>query len=94
MKRKKGIALVGLLISLLVLCSCSPEKTETIHSENSYTQVGSYHIFRTTEVEKYLSFMEDFDETKFEIIDISASMHITSYGSDEFYIVTYKQISE
>ena len=36
-----------------------------------------------------------FDETKYEIVDISTSMRVLSYSnSDEFYIVTYKTISE
>ena len=87
------LAIVMVTTLMVVFTGCA--KTETITSEKTETVVGSYSIFRTTEVEKYLNFLENFDETKYEIVDISTSMEgISFYGSDEFYMVTYKKIAE
>ena len=89
--KKRFIA--SLLIFSILISGCS-KKTETINSEKTETSVGSYSLFRTRDVQEYLNFLENFDETKFEIVDISTSMMVTSQGSNEFYIVTYKTISE
>lgn len=91
--KKRIIALFcSVLVVIVLLSGCS--RTETIHSETTKTSVGSYSLFRTTEVQEYLSFLEELDETKFEIVDISTSMCVTGNGSNEFYIVTYKTISQ
>ena len=91
--KKRIIALFcSMCVVTLLLSGCS--RTETIQSETTQTSVGSYSLFRTTEIQEYLSFLEEFDETKFEIVDISTSMCVYGHGSDEFYIVTYKTISE
>ncbi len=79
----------------VLLSGCLIEKSETIHSEKTQMAVGSYSLFRTQDAQEYLSFLENFDETKYEIVNISTSLSgIGRYGSDEFYIVTYKTISE
>lgn len=96
---KKRIALFcPMLVVIVLLSGCSTESTEisdTIHSETTHTSVGSYSLFRTQDAQEYLSFLENFDETKYEIVDISTSLYgARTYGSDEFYIVTYKTISE
>lgn len=92
--KKRIIALFcSMLVVTVLLSGCS--SSETIHSETTQTSVGSYSLFRTQDVQEYLSFLENFDETKYEIVDISTSLFGTrTYGSDEFYIVTYKTISE
>ena len=78
----------------MLLSGCG-EKTETIHSETTtQTTTGSYSLFRTTEVQDYLNFLETFDDTKYEIVDISTSMSIGTGVSGEFYIVTYRTITE
>lgn len=90
--RKRILALfVTVSIACAALTGCG-ETTETIDSSQTATTTvsGSYHIFRTTVTKEYLNFLETFDENKYEIIDISASMNtITSYSYDS-YIVTYK----
>ena len=84
-----------MLVVAVLLSGCSTEKSETIHSETTQKSIGSYFLFRTQDAQEYLSFLENFDETKYEIVDISTSLYgIRMYGSDEFYIVTYKTISE
>lgn len=92
MKKRIITLFCSMFVVTTLLSGCST--TETIHSETTQTSVGSYSLFRTTEIQEYLSFLEEFDETKFEIVDISTSMSVSGYGSDEFYIVTYKTISE
>lgn len=92
--KKRIITLFCSMLVVTVLLSGCCSTTETIHSETTQTSVGSYSLFRTRKVQEYLSFLEEFDETKFEIVDISTSMRGNGYGSDEFYIVTYKTISE
>ena len=67
----------------------SQTTTETGNGE-IFSKKGSYSSFRTRDMEEYLNFLENFDDDRFEIVDISTSYHITSDGSDEFYMVTYR----
>lgn len=80
------------MLVVIGLSGCST--TETIHNETTKKSVGSYSIFRTSDVQECLSFLEEFDETKFEIVDISTCMKITLQGPKEFYIVTYRTLSK
>ena len=89
------VALISMLILIVVLFSgCSSEKSETIQSESvvetHIESAGNYYLFRTQYVQEYFNFLENFDENKYEIVDISTSMNSGGYGSGEFYIVTYK----
>ena len=86
-----AIVMVTTLLGVFTGCGYT---TETITSEKTQTVVGSYSLFKTTDVQEYLTFLENFDESKYEIIDISTSMDVGVYGSDEFYMVTYKKIAE
>ena len=84
---KRFIALfVVLLLVFTMITACSG----TIHSEKSQEEVqevaGSYHVFWTDSDNKYLSFLENFDETKYEIVDISHSRY-------DWY-VTYRDIED
>ena len=90
--KKRIIALFcSMLVVIMLLSGCSAKREpETINSKTTQTSVGTYSLFRTTDVQEYLSFLENFDETKYEIVDISTSMCEYVHGSDEFYIVTYK----
>lgn len=89
---KKSIARVCflLLIATVIFTGCEAETTQVISSEIAQKVEGSYFLFKTRKVQEYLNFLEDFDETKYEIVDISTSMTVSGYGSDEFYMVTYK----
>lgn len=64
------------------------DDTET-KKDNTIT-VGRSHLFRTNKAKEYLSFLENFDETNYEIVTISTSMSNSANGSDEFYMVTYR----
>ncbi len=91
------LAIVMVATLSVVFTGCSEEGPEKIvTSEKDVSVVGSYSLFRTTDVQEYLNFLENLDETKYEIVDISTSMeHNSQYaGSMEFYMVTYKKIAE
>lgn len=83
---KRFIVLLIVLLMVVVLSvACF---SGNVHSEkNQEVQeevAGSYHVFYVSSDKKYLSFLENFDETKFEIVDIS-------HGHSYWY-VTYKDI--
>lgn len=85
--KKRFIALFVVMLMVVTLCTAC---AGTIHSEKDQEEVqevaGSYHCYWTASNDKYLSFLENFDETKYEIIDIS-------HGHTNWY-VTYKDIEE
>lgn len=45
-------------------------------------------IFSTEKESEFFDFMENLSQDQ-KIIDVSTSMNLGFYGSDEFYIVTY-----
>ena len=83
---------IALLIALLVVVTMFTACSKTISSEKpkevqeTDDVVGSYHLFYTMESKTYLNFLETFDETKYEIVDIS--------HSHSFWYVTYRDIEE
>ena len=92
MKKRFIILLATMLASVISLTACGAPETTTVSSEKMQAVAGSYFLYKTVDAQEYLSFLEDLDETKFEIVDISTSMMVGGYGSDEFYMVTYKVI--
>ena len=93
MTKKRVITLLLAIVKIATLFTgCSGETSETITSEKTATVVGSYAVFQTEWVQEYLDFLENFDETKYEIVDISASPG--GVYTAEFYMVTYKTIAE
>lgn len=91
---KRIITLLIAIVMVATLLTGCGETTQTITSEKSVLVVGSYSLFQTEDVQEYLSFLETFDESKYEIVDISTSMAVGYNGSGEFYMVTYKTIAE
>ena len=95
--KKRIIALffsILLVVTLFAGCSSTPN-AEIVENDIVQETTGSYYLFKTQKAQEYLTFLENFDETKYEIVDISTSLYGTrTYGSDEFYIITYKIISE
>ena len=97
MKKRSIALLVAMLMVITLLTACSSEEkpsSVTVQSEKTQEVVGSFYLFRTQDPQEYLTFLENFDETKYEIVDISTSYRYYYRGSDEFYMVTYKVISE
>ncbi len=89
MNRKLRIILLGVCLVLIVfLLSGCMEIDETIHLEET-SEAGRYFLYRTNDDNKYLKFLENFDEDKYEIFDIS-------FGSGDdlkeevIYVVTYR----
>lgn len=95
----KRLALfVSILLVVIAFTGCS-ETTEIIHSDKTQIEhavevTGSHILFQTENVQEYLNFLDNFDETKYEIVDISTSMLTGGHRSGEFYMVTYKVIAE
>ena len=81
------------IIALLSICMHKDKSSATIQSETKEEVVGDFYLFRTQDVQEYLNFLENFDENKYEIVDISTSYTYNYRGSDEFYMVTYKLLS-
>lgn len=103
MKKKRTVALslvillvVLLLVMLLIvsLLTAGSADTTIITSTKDPAVHGHYFLFTTENVQEYLNFLEVFDETKYEIVNISTSMSVTLHGSNEFYMITYKVLSD
>ena len=90
MKRILLVVTVIILVFSLTGCDSEPKK-ETIVS--SSVSEGSYLLFQTTDVNDYLSFLENFDESKYEIVNIDTFLYerATTY-SDDYFMVTYRKI--
>lgn len=88
--RKWIIVLLIALITIIMLCGCETTMTtQSIRQEiqkEPVTEVvyGNYFLFETQNKQEYLNFLEDLDETKYEIVDISVNSYYT------YYYVTYK----
>ena len=95
-----AVLLVVCIVLLLSGCSKVAEDAvtnvqpnhEIVHSTSTVYAEGSYHLFKTESEQEYLNFLENFDETLYEIVDISTSMNAGFNGSGEFYMVTYRSI--
>ena len=90
---------LGILL-VLTLVGCGDNSSEIITLSNEEIQkekadfesASNVYVYQTQKLKEYLAFMENFDESSNEIIGISTSMYTTTYGSGEFYMVTYKKL--
>lgn len=88
--KKRIIALLIVFITIITLCGCETSTiTQNVREEiqkEPVTEVvyGNYFLFETRDEQEYLNFLEDLDEAKYEIVDIS----VNSYSV--YYYVTYK----
>lgn len=91
MKKRIVLGLATLVMIATLLTGCG-NSTETIQSKSTQTveSAGNYFLFQTHDVDEYLSFLENFDKSKYEIIDISTQM--SGVYTTEFYMVTYKTV--
>ena len=69
------------------------EPYKIIHLTKTGNKESRYYLFKTKDVKQYLSFLEKFDEANYQIVDISTSMNVGVYGTQEFYMITYKKKS-
>lgn len=102
MKKRIIASLLGFFL-VLVLVGCGNSKGSeiiTLHDsqvENEEIEVESLSnvsVYKTKDVEEYLSFLESFDERNNEILGITTCMNTGVYTSNDFYMVTYKRLNE
>lgn len=82
--RKRFAMLIVFVLLTLVLTACSSETT--IKSSNITEMPGRYHLFQTYSSDEYLNFLENFDEAKYDIVDIT----VGHAHYDFSYAITYK----
>lgn len=102
MKRLFLLLLISILVISFAGCTTTEvDNTSTVsHSVTEETtnpdvQVGSYLIFKADNAEEYLEFLTNFDESKYEITNISTFVRETAMTySDDYYMITYKKIAD
>ena len=69
---KKIITLLIVGTLSISFCSgCGRKISETIKYNDIETKAGNYEIYATIADQEYLKFLNNFDEEKYELIDIS-----------------------
>ena len=89
---KRIFLAVTMIIFVLTLAGCSDsKKTETIVGSSS--SVGNYMLFQTDDVDEYLTFLENFDEDQYDIVNIDTFVRetATTYNND-YFMVTYHKV--
>ena len=94
------VALIAVVVAFLALAGGNEKSDNVQVGEVTYQSAkiisndGHYTVFQTPEVQEYLNFLESFDETKYEIVDISTSAWASNGINGKFYMVTYRTIAE
>ena len=92
--KKRSIALLVVFLVVAMLCTACSSKKNSDNIQRTQT-VGDYTLFQTLDAQEYLNFLDNFDETKYEIVNISTSLNDGDiYGNDEFYMVTYRRLAQ
>lgn len=73
---------LGMVCVIILIIACNPVNNGTIRSQTLQGTEGSYYVFYTNSTKKYVNFLENFDEEKYEIVDINKD--------DGLWNVTYK----
>ena len=94
MTKKRFITLfIAIVMISALLTGCGPDSrtTQSTKKVDEATALGNYFLYETEEREEYLTFLETFDNSKYEIIDISVGYTGKSvkYGYMTLYSVTY-----
>lgn len=90
--------LIGLSLSCIIgLTACGHSSASNLNVspesvESSY--VGEYKLYETSSKLEYLAFLRNLDTKKYELINIDTGYYAYAYTMGEYYMVTYKQISE
>lgn len=87
--KKRFIAMVVIVMLIATMTTACSSAAYTLHSTIKLGEqevVGRYHLFTTGSTTEYLQFLENFNETEYEIVDISRS--------DGYWKVTYRNIEE
>lgn len=101
--RKRIVSIILGCFLTLTLVSCGDsESSEIITLPNTEPQTQTFEVeshsnvlvYKTEELEEYLTFLEDLDESNNEILGVTTCMYTGPYTSGEFYMVTYKKLDE
>lgn len=89
------VTMAGMVVIIIVLGiwnESQQTKTGTFEQQREETKESepNYHLFRTDVQEDYLNFLSNLPKHQYTIVGISNSMAVENYGSDEFYMVTYR----
>lgn len=92
MKKRIIVTLVAGVMALIMFTGCG----ETITQSTSETTLVKYYLYETNDAKEYLTFLETFDESKYEVVDISIGYDGRSITGTylNHYAVTYKDIEE
>ncbi|MBR6252753.1 MAG: hypothetical protein IKR04_02825 [Clostridia bacterium] len=92
MKRELKIIVfvIIFIICSILLSGCANQNNPEYLEENF--EFGSYHLYKTDDANRYLKFLESFDDTKFEIVDISYGYqdHVDNASKHDEFLVTYR----
>ncbi len=92
MKRELKIIVfvIIFIICSILLSGCANQNNPEYLEENF--EFGSYHLYKTDDANRYLKFLESFDDTKYEIVDISYGYqdHVDKASKHGEFLVTYR----
>lgn len=78
------------ILCIILLSGCANQNNPEYLEENF--EFGSYHLYKTDDANRYLQFLESFDNTKFEIVYISYGYqdHVDKASKHDVFLVTYR----
>jgi len=96
MKRFWYLVIIVAVLACLTGCGNSNNTTEVPSDVAEVTVQGKYSLFETESQAEYLEFLEELDNNKYEIVDISISRTVSNIGSlyRNYYVITYAEIDE
>ena len=85
---KKIIALILVIVCMMTLIGCGTGSKQTQSEEEKLNveKVGEHYLYHTKVYEEYLSFLNDLDTKKYQLLDVS----IARTDADAWYFITYK----
>lgn len=97
MKKRIIVTLVSSAMALSMLSGCGKEKvTQSTTDVSKSTTLGKYYLYETTDAQEYLAFLETYDKSRYEVVDISIGYYGPSITGNylNHYAVTYRDIEE
>ena len=84
------IIIIIFILCIILLSGCANQNNPEYLEENF--EFGSYHLYKTNDPNRYLQFLESFDDTKFEIVYISYGYqdHVDEADKHDTFLVTYR----
>ena len=91
--KRLSVMLIAALICVFV-ASCDAVQESSNNSTAVLHEYGNYYLYETHSNMEYLEFLDNFDDTAYEIVDISVTF-VGMTGNNEYgnhYVVTYRNI--